>query len=190
EITDDSLTINDGENTIHVSRMSDLYKNILTEKALQELISRDRLKKCHYRSYSLALSPAFEDCFLVTGKISTCTPTTRYLHTWIETKTENGEWLALDYTKNSVMKRDEYYKQFSAKPYSVLSHSQLKEDYKYANMLIQNQIMGMKQYLLFRDAIADAINNQKNIVDTINREQQKIKTLDEVVPQSPEGYQP
>ena len=57
-------------------------------------------------------------------------------------------------------------------------------------MLINNQIMGMKQYLLFRDAIADAMNNQKNIVETINKEQAKLKNLEEIVPQTPEGYQP
>ena len=190
EITEDSLTVNDGNNSLHVLKISDTYKDVLTDKSLKELVTKDRVGKCHYRSYSLALSPAFENSFLVTGKISTCAPTTRYLHTWIETPTTDGEWIVLDYTKNSVMSRDEYYKQFSATPYSVITHQQLKEDYKYANMLINNQIMGMKQYLLFRDAIADAMNNQKNIVETINKEQAKLKNLEEIVPQTPEGYQP
>jgi len=133
---------------ITVIPMSFALKDVLKEKDLKELQTEERYHKCHEKSVEYA-KELKADC--VTGKTWTFSPKDTGLHSWVETKNKKGEEIILDYTKNLIMKKDEYYFLNNVKVLQRNNYRELLDDEEWARVLTNYDGNYIKLYLSSRD---------------------------------------
>jgi transglutaminase-like putative cysteine protease len=85
---------------------------------------------------------------VVTGITCSLLERAKYLHSWVETKNEDGQEFCLDVTNNIMMPKEDFYYLFKVKPCSEVTRKQYIED---APRLKSIWGFGVKQYLLNRE---------------------------------------
>ena len=123
----------------------------------ETLKSSNRSKYSHSAALSLAKKLPFE-CTVVTGKVSGLTNKSKYLHSWIEAIVD-GKSVVIDYTMNSIMNKYGYYALRQASSISQIDSHDLLRDEELTLPLQTQKQLSLKEYLVHRDIIIDALEN-------------------------------
>ncbi|MBP3631028.1 MAG: hypothetical protein J6J23_06050 [Clostridia bacterium] len=133
------------DRTIKIRKLTEAIENI--EDDFPDIMTDERVGKCHAYALQLLLHMKESDT-AVTGICYSISNRGRFLHSWAETTTENGEEVCLDATMNLLMYKEDFYKIWHTKPISTLTKQQFAEDLPKLEPIWN---FGVKQYLLNRE---------------------------------------
>lgn len=134
--------------TITVEKLTSKYPKIA--KFFPEILKLDTRKgKCHFAS--MVLAKGLEDSAkVVTGSVYTTTPSFRFLHSWVEEEIDEKTY-CYDYTLNTSMLKEDYYRLLHAKVFEKISWQQIEQDEKSLIKLVATNPIYSKLYLTSRD---------------------------------------
>lgn len=162
-------------NTYTFNKLSNLLEN---KEIKNELESNKRDHKCHIKAVEL-ISSLIPKGFIVTGYIKKSYG--KFLHSVIEIERKNGAYI-IDYTKNLVIAKEQYYKLTNFQEIERISEEQFFED-----LLIIGQLTGLslKEYLTFRSEMMRDLEKNKFLfienkqaqhsIEILKKERQKLK---------------
>ena len=134
-----TYTYNDGEEEYTFSLLEDLFGDDETKRILH---SPERYGSCHHASIGMCLNLPHKNSKILTGYInySDC----RILHS-VYYYEEDGMEIIYDYTKNIMMRKDEYFRLTNFK-------------------LICNSNISVKAYMVFRDEMMRDIKKNEKVL--------------------------
>lgn len=153
----------DGNNLIIIKKDGSYINSTILSKTFNWLNDDERLKSSlrtkdsHRSSLALAKKLPFEST-LVTGKIAGLTTKSRFLHSWIEAIVD-GKSVVIDYTMNSIMNKSAYYSLRQATSISRIDSHDLSRDEELTLPLRAEKQLSLKEYLVYRDIIIEALEN-------------------------------
>lgn len=149
-----TYTYNDGEEEYTFSLLEDLFGDDETKRILH---SPERYGSCHHASIGMCLNLPHKNSKILTGYInySDC----RILHS-VYYYEEDGMEIIYDYTKNIMMKKDEYFRLTNFKLINEIEREKLIEDKNF----ICNSNISVKAYMVFRDEMMRDIKKNEKVL--------------------------
>ena len=162
--SDSDFTITTDSYTVIGSNLSKKFPWIKT--LFPEISDNRRYGKCYELSTKLAevLTTYGIQCDLVTAMVYGRTDKMNCLHSWVETRIDNEDFV-LDSTLNACIKKDGYYRIQHAEPLSRISGETIKNDYELFAKLRKVQHFNLYEYLLFRDEIMKDLKKNFKMFD-------------------------
>ena len=164
---------------IPFKKLSDEIKD---EEIKRELLSNERLHKCHEKTMELVLVPIFSNpTRILTG---TCERHgKRYLHSVIEVEGKDKDYYIIDYTLNIIIKKEIYVELTNFIQIEEIKDIELLEDIKNRIHDINAKI---KPYLTFRKELRRDLEKNKSMIKQIEN-QQLDDRIEEIKKQREEG---
>ncbi len=149
-----TYTYNDGEEEYTFSLLEDLFGDDETKRILH---SPERYGSCHHASIGMCLNLPHKNSKILTGYInySDC----RILHS-VYYYEEDGMEIIYDYTKNIMMRKDEYFRLTNFKLINEIEREKLIEDKNF----ICNSNISVKAYMVFRDEMMRDIKKNEKVL--------------------------
>ena len=149
-----TYTYNDGEEEYTFSLLEDLFGDDETKRILH---SPERYGSCHHASVGMCLNLPHKNSKILTGYInySDC----RILHS-VYYYEEDGMEIIYDYTKNIMMRKDEYFRLTNFKLINEIEREKLIEDKDF----ICNSNISVKAYMVFRDEMMRDIKKNEKVL--------------------------
>ncbi|MBO6145912.1 MAG: hypothetical protein J6O62_03850 [Bacilli bacterium] len=149
-----TYTYNDGEEEYTFSLLEDLFEDDETKRILH---SPERYGSCHHASIGMCLNLPHKNSKILTGYInySDC----RILHS-VYYYEEDGMEIIYDYTKNIMMRKDEYFRLTNFKLINEIEREKLIEDKNF----ICNSNISVKAYMVFRDEMMRDIKKNEKVL--------------------------
>ena len=149
-----TYTYNDGEEEYTFSLLEDLFEDDETKRILH---SPERYGSCHHASVGMCLNLPHKNSKILTGYInySDC----RILHS-VYYYEEDGMEIIYDYTKNIMMRKDEYFRLTNFKLINEIEREKLIEDKDF----ICNSNISVKAYMVFRDEMMRDIKKNEKVL--------------------------
>ena len=149
-----TYTYNDGEEEYTFSLLEDLFEDDETKRILH---SPERYGSCHHASVGMCLNLPHKNSKILTGYInySDC----RILHS-VYYYEEDGMEIIYDYTKNIMMRKDEYFRLTNFKLINEIEREKLIEDKNF----ICNSNISVKAYMVFRDEMMRDIKKNEKVL--------------------------
>ena len=149
-----TYTYNDGEEEYTFSLLEDLFGDAETKRILH---SPERYGSCHHASIGMCLNLPHKNSKILTGYInySDC----RILHS-VYYYEEDGMEIIYDYTKNIMMRKDEYFRLTNFKLINEIEREKLIEDKNF----ICNSNISVKAYMVFRDEMMRDIKKNEKVL--------------------------
>ena len=149
-----TYTYNDGEEEYTFSLLEDLFGDAETKRILH---SPERYGSCHHASIGMCLNLPHKNSKILTGYInySDC----RILHS-VYYYEEDGMEIIYDYTKNIMMRKDEYFRLTNFKLINEIEREKLIEDKDF----ICNSNISVKAYMVFRDEMMRDIKKNEKVL--------------------------
>lgn len=149
-----TYTYNDGEEEYTFSLLEDLFEDDETKRILH---SPERYGSCHHASVGMCLNLPHKNSKILTGYInySDC----RILHS-VYYYEEDGMEIIYDYTKNIMMRKDDYFRLTNFKLINEIEREKLIEDKNF----ICNSNISVKAYMVFRDEMMRDIKKNEKVL--------------------------
>lgn len=149
-----TYTYNDGEEEYTFSLLEDLFEDDETKRILH---SPERYGSCHHASVGMCLNLPHKNSKILTGYInySDC----RILHS-VYYYEEDGIEIIYDYTKNIMMRKDDYFRLTNFKLINEIEREKLIEDKNF----ICNSNISVKAYMVFRDEMMRDIKKNEKVL--------------------------
>ncbi len=147
----DGYVYNDEEVSIPFNLISRISEGPGIKK---ELLSDKRYGTCH--SSIMGISSSVPNSYVVTGYITI--GSSKVLHSILEVK-DDDRFVVLDWTRNLVMDKDNYYKLTSFEELSRYEGSNTRDDID----LLCDIGMGCKPYVVFRNEIMRDVEKNKSL---------------------------
>ena len=149
-----TYTYNDGEEEYTFSLLEDLFGDDETKRILH---SPERYGSCHHASVGMCLNLPHKNSKILTGYInySDC----RILHS-VYYYEEDGMEIIYDYTKNIMMRKDDYFRLTNFKLINEIEREKLIEDKNF----ICNSNISVKAYMVFRDEMMRDIKKNEKVL--------------------------
>lgn len=153
----------DGDKNIEFEMLSKNLSGKGSLKYKSELNSQKRKGQCH--SKSIFLATTLKGSKIVTGYAYT--PAQRVIHSVCQI-TKKGIDYILDYTRNTIMKKEDYCDLFKFEEITSINVDDWYDDIKY----LENELspIGLKTYLIFRDQLINELERKEE-----NKESNKLK---------------
>lgn len=145
---------------VEYKALSDFIEN---KEIAEELTSEDRYSKCHFNSLVVFLNldiTDYDEAYVVSGKISLNDIEYIY-HTWLELK-KNGKWFVIDYNRNIVMSKDDYYQMKNPIVISKNTKEVILKLLKYEKDFQINLYSSLKTY--FAEEILRDLEKNKSLI--------------------------
>lgn len=141
---------------IRVCQFSRLFPNF--KILFPDLEDENRLVNCHSFAYRASLYLGYPND-LVTGYIYGCSDKAKFLHSWVEVKLKDNDYI-FDGTLNGIINKEGFYLMQYANPLSRISNVTLKNDVKTYMKKIKS--VPLEVYFVYRDEIIKDLerNNQ------------------------------
>ena len=110
---------------------------------------------------SLELARHLPNAIVVTGKVAGQTSKSSYLHTWVETTTEDGRQVVLDYSMNAIINKQGYYTLRHASQISAINGADIASDMEKVSPFINAGELSGKEYLVYRDSIMEILKENE-----------------------------
>lgn len=151
--SDNSYIFIDNGQEIRFNLLSDRLKD--QKELYKDLCSDERKTNTMFKNMSLCLS--LRNSILISGIFNFMG--NKHLYSIIEIKINNEVYI-LDYSKNIIMKKDDYYKLFDFTPIAKLYSYNLESDINYLDFDLDTLTL-----LFFRDELLKATEKNKKIFD-------------------------
>ena len=156
-----SLIIETEDKSIKIEKLTDCFEQLRDDNDIE---TEDRMGQCHIKS--MVISRALDvDNEVVTGYIFGVSNENKYLHSWVEFKKKEEEFVA-DYTKNLLISKDAYYYLYHCKPLNRIKNKNLMKDLLYITKKAKLGDCSVKEYLVFSDEIMKDLSKNRDIIES------------------------
>jgi len=154
-LDNDRIIIKTKDGDIKVKKLSKVVD--LEDKTIETM---QRKKRCHTESVKLSyqLSNKNNVC---TGWVYNLSSFAKYLHSWVEvTDSKDNDW-CLDFTFNSAMDRDSYYRLFNVGQLSKVPSAIIQQEFDTILDMFGMDGIFLKAYLCNREETLEIYNKEK-----------------------------